>query len=104
MKDLLKYVLTGILSIVLALTIQKMFMDPAPQKDWDYFEQRLDDIDREIDESQKIINTRLNQIETRNETITKDSLTIINSDRAYRDSLRRIHNPINGIGRINPSR
>ncbi len=93
MSEILKSILTGALAIVITLTVQNLFMKPEIDHGTEYYKSEFERIDREIDQNRKTFKEAINQVKTRDERIKKDSIIIINSDRAYRDSLRRILNP-----------
>ena len=92
MKSLLINIVLVVLGVVATLTIQNTFFKPE-DPNIDALESRIDKIDQELKEAQKIIIDRETAIDNRNERIKKDSVVIMLSGRKYRDSIRNIINP-----------
>ena len=93
MVEIQKYILAGVLTAVMTLTVQKMFLAPEPGVSYEVYKKRNQEIDNKILEAQEDFDKKINNIQNRDERIKTDSIIIIDSDREYRDSLRRVHNP-----------
>ena len=92
LRDIAPWIIISCVVLTFGLSIYRNFFY-VPESDGQYYEMIMDKLDKNHNEIQDLINQKTNQILQRNERITKDSLIIINSDRAYRDSLRAIYNP-----------